>query len=115
MSVCRSHPSCLRGKVGAKKPIISSESHDRFQVDLIDIRSQRKNDVYGVTQCWIMTVKYQSTGLIHLSAFPHKKVKYVANKLKENFSFVGYPHIFDTDNIKEFITKTVVNLLMDIN
>jgi hypothetical protein len=37
----------------AKKPIISSEFCDRFQVDLIDMRTMRKKDVFGVMQRWI--------------------------------------------------------------
>jgi hypothetical protein len=41
---------------GAKKPIISSELSDCFQMDLIDIRTMRKKDVYRVMQSWIMTV-----------------------------------------------------------
>ncbi len=36
---------------------MSSEFHDHFQVDLIDMRTMRKMDVYGVMQRWIMTIK----------------------------------------------------------
>jgi hypothetical protein len=34
----------------AKKPILSSEFRDRFQVDLIDMRRMKKWDVYGQMQ-----------------------------------------------------------------
>jgi hypothetical protein len=35
---------------GAKKPILSSEFRDCFQVDFIDMRTLRKRDVYGQMQ-----------------------------------------------------------------
>jgi hypothetical protein len=49
--VCHeSHLNVLARK-GAKKPILSSEFRNRFQVDLIDMRMMRKRDVYGQMQC----------------------------------------------------------------
>ncbi len=80
----------------AKKPIISSEFCDRFQVDLIDMRTMWKNDVYGVMQHWIMTVKDHSTGLVYLAALPRKTAVFVANEMEKYFGFVGCPHIFHT-------------------
>ncbi len=82
---------------GAKKPIISSEFCDQFQVDLIDMRTMRKNNVYGVMQHWIMTIKDHSTGLVYLAALPRKTAMIVANELEKYFGFVRYPHIFHTD------------------
>jgi hypothetical protein len=81
---------------GAKKPIISSELCDRFKVDLIDMRTMRKKDVFGVMQHLIMTVKDHSTGLVYRSVLPRKTAVFVAVKLKKYFGFVGYPHIFNT-------------------
>ncbi len=81
---------------GAKKPSISSEFCDYFQVDLIDMRTMRKKDVYGVMQHWIMTVKDHSTSLVYLTALPRKTAVFVAAKLKKYYSFVGYLHIFHT-------------------
>ncbi len=81
---------------GANKPIISSEFCDHFQVDLINMRTMRKKDVYGVMQCWIMTVKDHSTGLVYLTALPRKTAVSVAAELEKYFGFVGYPHIFHT-------------------
>jgi hypothetical protein len=77
-------------------PIIFSEFCDRFQVDLIDMRTMRKNDLYGVMQHWIMTIKDHSTGLVYLATLPNKTAVFVANKLEKYFGFVGYPHIFHT-------------------
>ncbi len=81
---------------GAKKPIISSEFCDRFQVDLIDMRTMGKNNMYGVMQPWIMTVKDHSTGLVCLAVLPRKTAVFVANELEKYFGFVGYPHMFHT-------------------
>jgi hypothetical protein len=81
---------------GAKKPVISSEFCDRFQVDLIDMRTMRKKDVYRVMQHWIMTIKDHSTGLVYLAALPRNIAMFVAAKLKKYFRFVGYHHIFPT-------------------
>jgi hypothetical protein len=89
------HPKVLARK-GAKKPILSSEFCDHFQVDLIDMRTMRKRDVYGQMQRWIMTVKDHSTGLVYLCMPPRKKAEFVAAKLEKFFRFVGYPKIFHT-------------------
>jgi hypothetical protein len=89
------HPN-VPARKGAKKPILSSEFHNRFQVDLIDMRTMRKRDVYGQMQRWIMTVKDHSTGLVYLCALPWKKAAFVAAELEKFFGFVGYPEIFHT-------------------
>jgi hypothetical protein len=94
--MCMEKQPTVLPRKGAKKPIISSEFCDRFQVDLIDMRTMWKNDVYGVMQHWIMTVKDHSTGLVYLAALPRKTAMFVANKLEKYFGFVGYPHIFHT-------------------
>jgi hypothetical protein len=81
---------------GAKKPILSSEFWDRFQVDLIDMRTLRKRDVYGQMQRWIMTVKDHLTSMVYLCVLPCKKAMFVAAELEKVFGFVGYPEIFHT-------------------
>ncbi len=94
--VCMGKQPIVPPRKGAKKPIISSEFCDYFHVDLIDMRTMRKMDVYGVMQHWIMTVRDHSTGLVYIAALPRKTAKFVANKLEKYFGFVGYPHIFHT-------------------
>ena len=94
--VCHTKNDPKPKRKGASKPIISSEFRDRTQVDLIDMRTVRKRDVYGNMQRWIMTVKDHSTGLIYLVALPRKMAKYVAAELEKYFGLVGYPHIFHT-------------------
>ena len=95
-AICHQKNSGLDKKKGARKPIISSEFRDRFQVDLIDMRTIRRRDIYGKMMRWIMTVKDHSTGLIYLVALPRKMAKYVAAELEKYFGFVGYPTIFHT-------------------
>lgn len=94
--ICLEKQPTIRPHKGAKKPIISSNFRDRFQVDLIDMRSIRKEDVYGQMMRWIMTVKDHSTGLIWLSALPYKRAAFVAHELEKYFGLVGYPQIFHT-------------------
>jgi hypothetical protein len=60
------------------------------------MRTMRKNNVYGVMQHWIMTIKDHSTGLVYLAVLPRKTAMFVVNELEKYFSFVGYPHIFHT-------------------
>jgi hypothetical protein len=71
--VCHEKHPKMPARKGVKKPILSSEFHDRFQVDLIDMQTMRKRDVYGQMQRWIMTMKDHSTGLVYLCALPRKK------------------------------------------
>ncbi len=94
--VCMEKQLTVPPRKGAKKPIILSETCDRFQVDLIDMRTMKKKDVYGVLQHWIMTIKDHSTGLVYLAVLPRKTAVFVANKLEKYFGFMGYPHIFHT-------------------
>ncbi len=94
--VCIEKQPTVPPRKGAKKPIISSEFHDHFQVDLIDMRNTMKKDVYKVMQCWIMTIKDHSTGLVYLAVLPRKTAVFVVDKLEKYFGFVRYPHIFHT-------------------
>jgi hypothetical protein len=94
--VCHERHPNVPARKGAKKPILSSEFRDHFQVDLIDMWTMRKRDVYGQMQRWIMTVKDHSTRLVYLCALPRKKATFVAAELEKFFGFVGYPEIFHT-------------------
>jgi hypothetical protein len=68
--VCMEKQPTVPPRKGAKKPIILSGFRDPFQVDLIDMKTMRKEDVYGVMQRWIMTIKDHSTGLEYLATLP---------------------------------------------
>ena len=113
--ICHEKQPTIPARKGAKKPIISSHFRDRIQVDLIDMRTMRKPDVYGTMQRWIMTVKDHSTGLVYLAALPQKKAEYVAAELEKYFGFAGFPHILHTDNGKDFIATLVVEMMMRHN
>ncbi len=94
--VCHeSHPR-VDARKGAKKPILLSEFRDCFQVDLIDVLTMRKKDVYRQMPRRIMTVKDHSTGLVCLCTLPHKKADFVAAELEKFFGLVGYAAIFHT-------------------
>lgn len=111
--ICHEKTPVIEPKKGAKKPIISSEFRDRFQVDLIDMRTMRKRDVYGQMQRWIMTVKDHSTGLVYLVALPRKKAKFIAAELEKYFGYVGYPNIFHTGRyiiVLQFFCNSLLSL-----
>jgi hypothetical protein len=91
----KKHPN-VPARKGEKKLILSFEFRDRFQVDLINMRTMRKRGIYGQMQRWIITMKDHSTGLVYLCALPQKKAVFVAAKLEKFFGFVGYPEIFHT-------------------
>ncbi len=94
--VCHERHPKVPTRKRAKKPNLSSEFRDRFQVDLIDMRRMRKRDVYGQMQSWIMTVKNHSTELVYLCVLPQKRAVFVAAELEKFFGFVSYPEIFHT-------------------
>ncbi len=48
--VCMEKQPTVPPRKEGKKPIISFEFCDRFQVNLIDMRTKKKKDVYGVMQ-----------------------------------------------------------------
>lgn len=112
---CHQKQPSIKPLKGAKKPIVSSEFRDRFQVDLIDMRKKMKKNIYGVIQRWIMTLKDHATGLTYVTSIPRKKAKYVAHELDHIFGLIGYPSIFHTDNGKEFIAVMILQLLKELN
>ena len=113
--VCMEKNPTIQTHVGAKKPIYSSAWHDRFQVDLIDMRKFPRPDIYGVIQRWIMTVKDHSTSFTAVFSLPQKKPAFVAFELEKYFGLVGYPAIFHTDNGNEFTARLIIDMIADIN
>ncbi len=86
----------MLARKGVKKPILSSKFCNCFQLDLIDMRTMRKWDIYGQMQQWTMTVKDHSTSLVYLCVLLQKKAIFIVAKLEKFFGFVGYPKIFHT-------------------
>jgi hypothetical protein len=113
--MCMEKQPTVLPRIGAKKPIIFSEFCDRFQVDLIDMRTMRKKDVCGVMQRWIMTVKDHSTSLVYFTALPRKTAMFIAAKFEKYFGFVVYPHIFHTGmqnlELKNYLDFVCYNFL----
>ncbi len=64
---------------------------------------------------WVMTLKDHATGLTHICALSRKQAHLIAYKLQEIFGFIRYPKIFHTDNGKEFTTKSVLQLIRNLN
>ena len=98
---CIQKQPTIKEAKGAKKPIVSHEYRDRFQIDLIDMRKMKRKNIYGVFQRWILTVKDHATGWTHIRSLPRKKAKFVAHELDFIFGFIGCPRIFHSDNGKE--------------
>ena len=114
-------PACDRKNVdvkklpGAKKPIKSDNYRERFEIDLMDKRSDPQKCVMGVTRRWILTCKDHFTGFCFFDALPRKRPKYVADACHRYFSLIGYPKIFHTDNGTEFTAREIVDFLKSIN
>ena len=70
---CHQKQPSIKPLKGAKKPIVSSEFCDQFQVDLIDMRNKMKKNMYHVIQRWITTLKDHATSLIYVTSIPRKK------------------------------------------
>eukprot|EP00986_Skeletonema_menzelii_P015721 scaffold12485_cov137-Skeletonema_menzelii.AAC.2 len=56
---------------------------DRFQVDLIDMRSCAMEDVYGNTMNWILTLKDHFTHLTYLYHFPGNELESRKNEVRD--------------------------------
>lgn len=90
----------------AQKPILSQQFRDRFQVDLIDYRSDEAivkwGDDHKVTFKWLLVVKDHLSRLVYCQPLRAKRADMVSFELDQLFSFIGYPLIFQCDNGKEF-------------
>ncbi len=62
-----------------------------------------------------MTLKDHATSLTYRALIPRKKAKYVAHEIDHIVGLIGYPNIFHTDNGKEFIAMTNLQLLKELN
>jgi transposase InsO family protein len=113
--VCSKENPQIPKTKGAKKPILSTQFRDRFQIDLIDYGKHPMKDVYGVLMRWLIVVKDHCTGLIYLRAIPRKRPKFVAFELNHIFGLIGYPAIFHTDNGKEFTAQVIVDMVKAMN
>ena len=113
--VCNQQQPRIRKIDGAIKPIVSDMYRDRFQVDLIDMRLRRMQNMYGVMMRWIVTLKDHHTRITWLAAIPLKKPSFVSHELQGIMGFIGYPSIYHTDNGTEVTSQEVVKMLKKIN
>ena len=101
--VCHERQPEIPARKGAKKPILTSDFRDRIQVDLIDMRTMRKVDIYGMMQRWILTVKDHSTGLLPGNSSKIYKAGRVVldsqNPLLHHAVYVNLPHRAHVDEV----------------
>eukprot|EP00956_Cyclotella_meneghiniana_P041316 scaffold222326_cov36-Cyclotella_meneghiniana.AAC.4 len=95
--------------------MISKNFRDRFQVDLIDMRSDAQMDIYGNLMKWICSCKDHYTGFTVTRAIPRKRPKYVAHALEELWAIIGYPKIFHTDNGNEFTSREIIAFVKSLS
>jgi hypothetical protein len=114
-------PSCNRQNVairtlpGAARPVVSDEFRQRFQVDLIDMRSNPQKNIHGTEMRWILTCKDHFMGFTALDSLPKKEAVFVAHSLNYILGIIGCSKVFHTDNGTEFIAKEVIEMLKRIN
>jgi hypothetical protein len=94
-----------------QRHILSSAFRDRIQVDLIDMRTCRRKDLFGVIMNCTVVCKDHFTGFFAARCIPRKHASYVAHVLSELFGIIGYPTILPTDNGKEFTGQPILDLL----
>ena len=91
---------------GCVKPIKSFDWRDRFQVDLIDYKTDPQPLWYWVEDSpkmkYLMVLKDHFTRLCYAVPIPAKKPEFVACELRKIFQLIGCPLIFQTDNGQEF-------------
>jgi hypothetical protein len=77
-------PTCATDSPNIKKlhgtvtPIRSARFRDRMQVDLIDMRSCRRKNPFGVMMQYIVVCKDHFTGFMVANCIPRKRPSYVA-------------------------------------
>ena len=110
-TVCNMTKEKKKKIIGASKPINSYGFRSRFQVDLIDFRSDPRVDHNGVEMKWLMVVKDHSTKYTWLRPLKAKKGDHVKHELRQLYAEVGWPMIHQNDNGGEFMNKTMIALL----
>lgn len=89
------------------KPIRSSDLNSRGQVDLIDMQSQPDGNFK-----WILNYQDHFTKFVHLRPLQRKCADEVALTLLDIFLTTnGAPHILQSDNGREFVNRTITELV----
>jgi hypothetical protein len=113
--ICQQVPAKKPQHKGAKNPIRSNHFRDRIQADLIDYRSDPKDDHNNVTMKWLLVVKDHYTKFTYLRAIRSKQGEVVACELDHLSGFIGFPLTFHTDNGGEFTSSLVVEMIKSWN
>jgi hypothetical protein len=85
---------------GSVTPIRSAHYRDRMQVDLIDMRTCRRKNPFGLLMQYVVVCKDHFTGFMAAARIPRKRASYVAYVLTDIFGHFGFPRILHTDNGK---------------
>ena len=109
--VCNEEQPRMAKLAGARNPIMTSSFRDRFQVDLIDKRSNAMPDWNGSEMKWIMVVKDHFIKLVYLRALMRKEAALVAQELSHIMGLLGYPLVFHTDNIGDEFGMLVLDMV----
>ena len=89
------------------KPIWSSDLNSRGQVNLIDMQSQPDGNFK-----WILNYQDHFTKFVHLRPLQRKCADEVASTLFDIFLTTnGAPHILQSDNGREFVNRTITELV----
>jgi hypothetical protein len=73
---CSLCPNCalqgpkVRSLRGASRPIRSSNFRDRFQVDLVDMSTNRRQSIYGIVMRYIVVMKDHFSGFVMADCIP---------------------------------------------
>jgi hypothetical protein len=92
-------------------PIRSARFRDRMQVGLVDMRTCRRKNPFGVMMQYIVVCKDHFTGFLAAACIPRKRASFVAYVLTEIFGVIGFPLILHIDNSKEFTGKEILDLI----
>lgn len=81
---------------GTEKPIISEGFRDRFQYDLIDMRTNPCKNHFGVEMNYIGQLRDHFTGFSMFHALPDKSPLSSGPEVAREFGVVGYPLLYQS-------------------
>uniref|UniRef100_A0A2S2PCC0 KRAB-A domain-containing protein 2 n=1 Tax=Schizaphis graminum TaxID=13262 RepID=A0A2S2PCC0_SCHGA len=89
------------------KPIVSSESNLRCQIDLVDMQTCKDGEYK-----FILNYQDQLRKFIQLRPLKSKTAEEVAHNLLHIFLTFGAPNILHSDNGREFVNKIITELCL---
>ncbi len=108
--VCQQHTPLKRSQ--AIKPILSSYSWERVEIDCVDLRKyQEENDGYG----WLLNVLDTYSKFMFIFPMKTKSAQEVVKNIRQLFYSEGFPKLLQSDNDKEFVNQIMAKYLEDNN